>query len=104
MAYDEQYDNPNLWRLVSDKGGKDYASVKTVEPVVWVRETRQGNILAYRCGEYEIIGRVYGKMDRRVYIVRRLGVELPLSFTGLLRDAKARAVKNSRGEDRMHLA
>jgi hypothetical protein len=104
VAYDEQYDNPKLWQLIGILPGKDYASVPTEEPVVWVRRTLDGGKLAYDCGEYRIIGRLVGKADRRSYTVHRLGYELPLSFYTHLRDAQARAVKNAAGKDRMHLA
>lgn len=100
MAYDEQYDNSKLWKLVSDQRGKDYVSVPTVEPVVWRREV----LVAYDCGEYRIIGRLAGRADRRSYTVWRLGHELPLAFYSRLKDAQARAVKNAAGKDRMHLA
>lgn len=101
-----QYDNPKLWVLVSDEWGKDYVSVATTVPKSWAR-TRgwpDQDILLYTCesGEYEIRGHKYG--TRRSYTVWRQGVELPLTLTGSLRDAKARAVNNANGLDRMHVA
>lgn len=100
----EQYDNPKLWELVDAVGGRTYQSVPTVEPVVWRREALAGGVMVYRCGDYEIRGRLIGKADRRSYTVWRHGVELPLSFTGRLHIAQERARLNARGLDRMHVA
>lgn len=99
----DQYDNPKLWVLVDDTHGKDYVSVAAPEPIEWKRAPAGPRKLIYTSGEYEIRAVSYGKTGRS-YTVWRQGVELPLSLTGLLRDAKARAVKNARGEDRMHVA
>lgn len=105
MAYDKQYDDPKLWKLVSDKAGKDYVSAPAAVPERWSPRSIKNavvDLVIYVSGEYEIRGHRYG--TRRSYTVWRNGVELPLSFTGQLKDAKERAVKNARGEDRMHLA
>lgn len=107
-----QYDNPKLWTLVSDEAGKDYVSTAAPEPLAWRRERRvQGffDVMVYTSGNYEIRGHESGRdsdnnVVRRSYTVWRQGVELPLSLTSRLRDAKARALKNARGEDRMHVA
>lgn len=100
-----QYDNPKLWKLVFlDERGNTYISVPTVEPVVWRREALADGVMVYRCGEYEIRGRLIGKADRRSYTVWRQGVELPLSFTRRLGAAQERAKLNARGQDRMHVA
>ncbi len=101
-----QYDNPKLWVLVSDEWGKDYVSVAAPVPRFWTR-TRgwpEQDVLLYtsESGEYEIRGHKYG--TRRSYTVWRQGVELPLSLTTLLVEAKARAVNNARGLDRLHVA
>lgn len=104
MPYDEQYDNPKLWKLVSYKG---YVSVPAEVPTRWSQRSIKSaliDVVIYVSGEYEIRGYAPSTARRRSYTVYRQGVELPLSFTGLLRIAKDRAVKNARGEDRMHLA
>jgi hypothetical protein len=97
-----QYDNPKLWVLVSDERGKDYVSVAAAVPEKWTRARWPAGELRYASGEYEIRGLPYG--TRRSYTVWRQGVELPLSITGSLKDAKERAAKNARGEDRTHVA
>jgi hypothetical protein len=101
-----QYDNPKLWARVPGTRGKDYVSVAAPVPEAWKRlrywpgfEVGQ---VRYVSGEYEIRGRVYG--TRKSYTVWRQGAELDLSIASRLKDAKARAVKNANGEDRMHVA
>jgi len=101
-----QYDNPKLWALVSDEAGKDYVSVAAPVPEAWKRLRYWPGFtpgqVRYTSGEYEIRGRAYG--TRRSYTVWRQGVELPLTLTGSLAEAKARAVNNANGLDRMHVA
>jgi hypothetical protein len=97
-----QYDNPKLWVLVSGEWGKDYVSTATAVPEKWVRYSYPDGMVLHSSGEYEIRGHRYG--TRRSYTVWRQGVELPLTLTGVLKDAKARAVKNAQGLDRMHVA
>jgi len=103
-----QYDNPKLWACVPGTRGKDYVSVAAPihDRMEWRRVRywpgfKPGEI-RYVSGEYEIRGLPYG--TRRSYTVWRQGVELPLSITGSLKDAKERAAKNARGEDRVHVA
>ena len=101
-----QYNNPKLWKLdESQLPRKVYVSVPMdiSGGMLWKREPAGPRKLTYTSGEYEIRAVSYGKTGRS-YTVWRQGVELPLSLTGLLREAKARAVENARGEDRMNVA
>lgn len=91
------YDNEKHWQT---EDGRLFLSVPTTEPAAWKRKYRQDGKLIYTSGDYTIVRH---KADGP-YNVYRDGVELPLSFTGLLKIAKERAVKNARGEDRMHVA
>lgn len=95
-----QYDNPKLWALVSDTAGKDYVSVAAEVPTVWTRGYNKQGKMIYVFGEYTILRH---KADGP-YTVFRRDVELPLSLSSRLRDAKERAIKNARGGDRMHVA
>lgn len=98
-----QYENPKLWKRVGSATGKRYASVPAEVPKTWKREHGLG-VMIYRSGEYELRGRCVSGSRRRHWTVWRQGVELPLSLTGLLREARARAEENARGEDRMNVA
>lgn len=103
------YENKKLWRRdLSRLLVKSYLSVPTKKPGPWRREHRKDPILdvmIYTSGEYEIRGHLYGTGSRRrSYTVWRLGVELPLLFTGSLRDAKLHAVINAAGRGRMNVA
>jgi hypothetical protein len=97
-----EYDNPKLWALVSDEWGKDYVSVAASLPEKWTLGQWPNDELRYVSGEYEIRARKCGA--RRSYTVWRQDVELPLSLTGSLADAKARAVNNANGLDGVHVA
>jgi hypothetical protein len=96
-----QYDNRKLWVLVSDEAGKDYVSVAAPVPETWNLEIDGKGRITYVSGQYTIRR---GLGTRRSYTVLRQGVELSLSLTGSLAVAKARAVKNAHGLDRMHVA
>lgn len=100
MSVPSQYDNPKLWVLVSSERGKDYVSVAAQVPTRWTRGYSKQGKMIYTFGQYTILRH---KADGP-YTVFRMGVELPLSFYGRLKDAKERAVKNARGGDRMHVA
>lgn len=93
------YDNEKHWTTVD---GYLFTSVPTERPGPWKR-VRVGPDLIYSSGSYEIIGRPYGRA-RRTYTVYRDGVELELSFTGSLREAKHTAVINAAGRGRMNVA
>lgn len=93
------YDNEKHWTTTD---GHRFTSVPTERPGPWKR-VRVGDDLIYSSGAYEIIGRPYGKA-RRTYTVYRDGVELALSFTSSLRDAKMHAEINAAGRDRMNVA
>lgn len=96
-----EYDNRKLWVLVSDAWGKDYVSVAAPVPVKWERKLDDKGRITYVSGQYTI-RRALGA--RRSYTVFRQGVELSLSLTSSLAVAKARAVKNAHGLDRVHVA
>lgn len=103
----DQLENPALWTTIPrEDGGKRYVSVPTEIPKTWTRlhSMVTPGLLTYSAGEYVIRGELVSGTKRRHYTVWRQGVELPLSFTGSLRDAKRRAMKNALGEDRMNVA
>ena len=77
--------------------GHRYVSVPTTVPVKWARAYDEHGKLCYGSGEYQIVREPYG--SRHTYTVYRDGEELSLSWTSSLRDAKARAVINARGND-----
>lgn len=96
-----QYDNRKLWVLVSDAAGKDYVSVAAPVPEVWETKFDARGRIMHVSGQY-VIRRGLGA--RRSYTVFRQGVELSLSLTSSLAVAKARAVKNAHGLDKVHVA
>jgi hypothetical protein len=97
----DQYDNPKLWTLTDERPGRQYASVPTARPVNWKQQLGLRK-LAYTSGEYAIVRNTAGRSV--TYTLFRLDVELPLGFYSRLKDAKARAVKNAAGKDRMRVA
>lgn len=117
----DQYKNEKLWHLDRSKlPAKIYVSVpieprpNTAGSMGWGRGDRRHlstgrDVVVYTSGEYEIRGEEYarrtnGTVYRRSYVVWRQGVELPLSFTGSLREAKSYAWRNARGEHRVNVA
>jgi hypothetical protein len=85
--------------------GHMHVSVPTGVPEIWIQR-RVGAGLSYFSQDevYEIRRRAYGKTQWS-YTLLRDGVELPLaSIYSRLMDAKERAVKNARGQDRVGVA
>ena len=111
-----QYQNEKLWQLdESQLPTKVYVSVPVdiSGGMLWKREHATVNgrdVMIYRSGEYEIHGVEYGNrrpdggIARRTYTVWRQGVELSLSFTGSLRQAKDYAAANAQGRHRVNVA
>lgn len=85
--------------------GHLHVSVPTEVPAEWKKkydDDRRG-ALVYVSGPYQIRRMTY--LARWTYAVTRDGIELPLgSLYSRLADAKERAEKNARGEDRMNVA
>lgn len=86
------YANTKHWRTTD---GHRYTSVPTHVPTVWDRETDEKGRLVYKASDYTIVRDKVGYYCH--YTVFRDGIELPLSFTGLLREAKKYAAKNAEG-------
>lgn len=92
--------DPRHW---TSKDGHLHISVPTKEPAGWFRADFDGEIryVSYQ-GCYMIRRQTGGK--RPTFTVYRGAEELPLAFYSRLIDAKARAVKNARGEDTVNVA
>lgn len=97
------YENEQHWILKPEGNVKVYWSVPTTVPDVWHSGLNERGQMVHTSGAYEI-RRLYCNGSKRHYAVYRDGVELPLSYTALLYVAKARAVKNALGKDRMNVA
>lgn len=93
--------DPNQW--MSEDGHLHVSVPAGVPNGPWKRGDDGRQTLIYKQGEYVIKGKRYG-VSRRCYEVYRNGHLLPLSLTGRLSDAKARAIRNARGEDRVNVA
>lgn len=93
------YANIKHWRTTD---GHRYVSVPTHVPTVWDREYDEKGRLVYKASDYTIVREKPGYYAS--YTVRRDGIELPLSFTGLLREAKKYAVRNATGEHVVNVA
>lgn len=91
--------DPRHWAYV---GNGDYVSIAAPEPTTWEREIVNG-ALVYISGDYTI-KRYIGPSGNRSYTVWREDEELTLAFYGRLADAKIRAIRNARGEDKVHVA
>lgn len=99
--------NRNMW---ATKDGHRYTSIPTDIPEVWVREKDEDGYITYTSGEY-VIERTdsrgwppeYGFGGRPQFSVYRQTVSIGMMF-GKLKDAKAHAVKNARGEDVVSVA
>ena len=87
-----KYANEKHWTTTD---GHRYASVPAKLDEKWARAVSGGG-LHYFNGPYKIVSNDKG--HRRSYRVYRDNILLPLSFHSLLRDAKAYAEKNARGE------
>ncbi len=99
--------DPKIWNLVDTRSGKTYRSIPTAVPTRWTPSNSgsQWNGTArahWHGGEYEIVQEPYGK--RFSYTLKRKGIRLPLATYPRLKDAKARAELNARGEDSHHVA
>lgn len=94
--------DPKHW---TSEDGHLHVSVPTAVPEKWSpRHTVNGLSYFSQNGVYEIRRRPYG-LSQWSYSVYRDGVELVLGgLYSLLRDAKARAVKNAQGKDTVHIA
>lgn len=89
----------------TSEDGHLHVSVPTAVPTIWIRRGT-GSEMSYlsQDGTYEIRHRAYGK-TQWTYTLLRDGVELPLaSIYSRLMDAKERAIKNARGQDRVGVA
>lgn len=98
--FDGYYANIKHWRTTD---GHLHLSVPTAVPAAWARRIDDKGRLVYVSGDYEIVRDRYGA-TRYTYTVFRDGIELSSSFTGLLREAKAYAVKNARGKHQVNVA
>jgi hypothetical protein len=94
-----------IWKQVSNDKGTTYRSIPTTVPEHWTQAG--GNykgipVLVYVSGEYAIRREPYGKLSWS-YTVLRQGAVIGELY-GRLKDAKARAEQNARGEDTIHFA
>lgn len=83
------------------KDGHRYTSIPTDIPEVWVREKDKDGCITYTSGEY-VIERADSR-GRPQFSAYRQAVSIGMIF-GKLKDAKAHAVKNARGEDVVNVA
>lgn len=97
-----------IWKQISTDAGTTYKSIPTKIPEKWIPmeildpSTSSRTLPAYVCGEYEIRRFPYGQTSHS-YTVYRQG-EVIGRLYGRLKDAKARAQCNARGEDVIHFA
>jgi len=92
--------DPRHWATTD---GRRHTSVPAPVPTVWTRMTNDRGQLTYVSGSYSIV-RTVGPNGSRTFVVYRDGIELSLSFTGMLWYAKERAVKNAEGRDVVNVA
>lgn len=92
--------DPRHWTTTD---GHRHVSVPAPEPLVWTRMTNDAGRLVYVSGAYSIV-RTIGPNGSRTFVVYRDGIELCLSFTGMLWCAKDRALTNARGRDVVNVA
>ncbi len=97
MSYDA-----SIWRLTGDQHGKTYVSISTEHPKTWKRRTAGLGWLVYSSGPYTITREPYG-VSGWSYMVKRNGHRL-FGLYSRLKDAKAYAEKNARGEEIVHVA
>lgn len=87
--------------------GHRYVSVPTIPPTFWSRSLDDAGRLVREFGDYKIVREPYGA-NRFTFSLYRLvdgeWVALGIGFYSLLKDAKADAVKNARGEHVIHWA
>jgi hypothetical protein len=96
-----------IWKQVSNDKGTTYRSIPTTVPEHWVMGSQYDAsnmkpLLLHASGEYTIRRRPYGAGSWS-YTVLRQGAVIGELY-GRLKDAKARAEQNARGEDTIHFA
>jgi hypothetical protein len=106
---DEVSEGPSakIWEQVSNDRGTTYRSIPAAVPEHWTMGSQYDAsnmkpLLLHVSGEYVIRRRPYGAGSWS-YTVLRQGVVIGELY-GRLKDAKARAEQNARGEDTIHFA
>jgi hypothetical protein len=93
-------ENPRHW---STTDGHHFVSVPAPVPTDWNRGRDIAGNLVYARDPYRIVRRLHGRSSWS-YTVFRDGVELGLSLTSSLAEAKDRAVRNAEGRDTVDVA